>query len=110
MRWWGPRCATAISGLVPAGGDVGGAEAEREFHHLGPVVDAGFEVAGRGGHAERGQLVVQAGGGGQGGGRRAGRAWVTPHPARGGAGGGGLGGAGGHGGHGGAVGRNARWN
>ena len=46
-----------ISGLVPAGGDVGGAEAEREFHQQGPVVHAGFEVGGRGGHTERGQPV-----------------------------------------------------
>ena len=54
-----------ISGLVPAGGDVGGAEAEREFHQPGPVVHAGFEVGGRGGNAERGQPVVQAGDGAQ---------------------------------------------
>ena len=54
-----------ISGLVRAGGDVAGAEAEREFHQPGPVVHAGFEVGGRGGHAERGQLVVQAGDGAQ---------------------------------------------
>src|SRR5882757_2718993 len=54
-----------ISGLVPAGGEVGGAEAEREFHQPGPVVHAGFEVGGRGGHAERGQPVVQAGDGAQ---------------------------------------------
>jgi hypothetical protein len=54
-----------ISGLVPAGGEVGGAEAERAFHQPGPVVHAGFEVAGRGGHAERGQPVVQAGDGAQ---------------------------------------------
>jgi transposase len=97
MRWWCPRCATAISGLVPAGGDVGGAEAEREFHHPGPVVDAGFEVAGRGGHAERGQLVVQAGDGAQAGGRRAVLPWFTAHLARGGAGGGDLGGEDDHG-------------
>jgi hypothetical protein len=54
-----------VSGLVRAGGDVGGAEAEREFHQPGPVVHAGFEVGGRGGHAERGQPVVQAGDGAQ---------------------------------------------
>jgi len=49
-----------ISGLVRAGGDVGGAEAEREFHQPGPVVHAGFEVGGRGGHAERGQPIQTA--------------------------------------------------
>jgi len=49
-----------ISGLVPAGGDVGGAEAERAFHQPGPVVHAGFEVGGRGGHAERGQPIQTA--------------------------------------------------
>jgi hypothetical protein len=86
-----------ISGLVPVGGEVGRAEAEREFHHPGPVVHAGFEVAGRGGHAERGQPVVQAGDGAQAGGRRAVLPWVAGHLARGGAGGRDLGGEDGHG-------------
>jgi len=84
-----------ISGLVPAG-EVGGTEAEREFHHPGPVLHAGFEVGGRGGHAEHGQPVVQAGDGAQADGRRV-LLWFTGRLARGGAGGGDLGGEDGHG-------------
>ena len=84
-------------GAVPAGGEVGGAEAERAFHHPGPVVYAGLEVASRGGHAERGQPVVQAGDGAQADGRRVMLPWFTGHLARGSAGGRDVGGEDGHG-------------
>jgi hypothetical protein len=66
-------------------GVSGGVEAEREFDHLRPVVHAGFEVPDRGGHAERGQPVVQAGDAAQAHGRRAVLPWFTGHLARGGA-------------------------
>src|SRR5260370_9772092 len=91
------RSVSPAEGAVPAGGEVGGADGERAFHHPGPVVYAGFEVAGRGGHAERGQPVVQAGDGAPAEGRRGVRPWVTRPPAPGGARGPGPGGAATHG-------------
>jgi hypothetical protein len=86
LRW-----AIRNQRLSPSRRGCRGAEAEREFHHPRPMVHAGFEVPGRGGHAERGQPVVQAGDGAQADGRRPVLPWFTGHLARGGAGGGDLG-------------------
>ena len=88
----------AVAGHMTSSLSIGsGAGAEREFHHPRPVVHAGFEVPGRGGHAERGQPVVQAGDGVQADGRRAVLPWFTGQLGRGGAGGGDLGGEDDHG-------------
>jgi len=54
-----------ITGLVPAGGDVGGAEAEREFHQQGPVVHAGFEAVAAAGMPSAVSQWCRRGDGGQ---------------------------------------------